>query len=151
MSAHAEKIAHSKTIDEQFIDWESHVFGFGYGTGEEHTLTALKRFFELFGHEPDRPNSYSYEVLEASITPTVAWLMINILCHADIIEYGTSPRYGWLTRKGEALKAYLASKSVSELENLVCSTDEDYAMCGPDTCNCAALGSKCTNAVMALA
>ncbi|GAG02270.1 unnamed protein product, partial [marine sediment metagenome] len=35
-----------KTIEEQFIDWESEVFGFGYGSGEEHILKALKEFFE---------------------------------------------------------------------------------------------------------
>jgi hypothetical protein len=32
--------------DKNFIDWESQVFGYGYGTGEEYTLKALQVFIE---------------------------------------------------------------------------------------------------------
>lgn len=125
----------SKTIEESFIDWESTAFGFGYGTGEPHVLGALKNFFAAFGVD-DRPASYDYQKLEAAVTPTVAWLLINRMCRIDIIEYGTSPRFGWLTKEGEALKAFVDSKSAEYLAELVCNTSEDTNVCYPDTCNC---------------
>lgn len=140
----------TKTIDESFIDWESNVFGFGYGTGEEHTLGALKSFMAAVGRD-DAAHAYEYPKLEAAVGPTVAWLLINTLCKhgVDIIEYATSPRFGWLTTEGEALKAYLATKSVAELEELCCSRSEDHCVCYPDACNCGPNGyqegRKCLN------
>jgi hypothetical protein len=122
-----------KGDDEFFIDWENHVFGFGYGTGEEHVISALRQFFTLLRDG----RSYWYEDLEAALTPTVAWLMINVLCHADVIEYGTSPRGGWLTSSGQALAQYMKSKSVEELLELEIDPPE-YIHCYPDRCNCAA-------------
>ncbi len=96
----------NKITDKNFVEWESHVFGFGYGTGEEHTIKALMRFFSLL--ENDR--SYDHTVLEKEMGATVAWLLLNVFGHADIIEYGTSIRYGWLTEKGEFLRDYLKGK-----------------------------------------
>ena len=32
----------AKALGDSFADWESHVFGCGYGTGEPHVLAALK-------------------------------------------------------------------------------------------------------------
>jgi hypothetical protein len=107
----------SKTIDENFIDWESHVFGFGYGTGERHTLGALKGFFGAIGDERGS-HTYNYETIERALGPIVTWLLINALCKADIIEYGTSPRYGWLTDEGKELQAYLARHTLDELVEL---------------------------------
>jgi len=124
-----------KTLDENFRDWESTAFGFGYGSGEEHILPALKRFLALCRNEPSG-RSYDYRELEADLTPTVAWLLINRLCQQDIIEYGTSPRFGWLTHKGEALQTYTASKTEDELAEVVCVYDSDYPHCYPDACNC---------------
>lgn len=31
-----------RTLESYFADWESSAFGLGYGTGEPHTLAALK-------------------------------------------------------------------------------------------------------------
>jgi hypothetical protein len=63
--------------------------------------------------------------------------MINILCKADILDYGTSPRYGWLTyEKGKLLGDYLENKTADELYDLVMSTTEDTPMCGSNYCNC---------------
>lgn len=141
-----------KTIEESFIDWEANVFGFGYGTGEDHTLAALKSFMAAVGRDDeDMPHAYDYQKLEAAVGPAVAWLLINILCrHAvDIIEYGTSPRYGWLTREGVALKEFLATKTVDELVTLCCERTEDNPGCAPDVCNCGPHGyeegRKCLN------
>lgn len=124
-----------KTLEDYFIDWEGHVFGYGYGTGEQYTIPALKLFFECLENGRGT-NSYNFEVLERVLGQTTAWLLINILCHADIIEYGTSPRFGWLTNKGERLKKFLFGKSKDNLYDLVMSTDENYIHCYPDACNC---------------
>jgi hypothetical protein len=128
----------SKTIEQNFADWESSAFGFGYGTGEYPVLDALKDFFAAFG-VGDRPNSYDYDVLERKVGKAVTWLLINRLCSYSVgaIQYGTSPRYGWLTPEGEALKAFVDSKTVDELVEIVCSNDD---VCYPDACNCGETG-----------
>lgn len=130
----------AKTLDENFIDWEASAFGFGYGTGEPHVLGALKSFFDLIGVDRESPRSYDYNKLEAAFGAPVTWLLINALCRHDIIEYGTSPRFGWLTAEGEALKAFVDSKTVDELVDLVCSTTQDSIICHPNACNCGAHG-----------
>lgn len=125
----------TKTIEQHFADWESDVFGFGYGSGEEHIIGALKTFMEAipFDHL-DKP--YDYRILEQAVGPAACWLLINALCHADIIEYGTSPRHGWLDRPhGVALQNFIIAHSVDELVKM---TDQpsDYAPCYPGHCNC---------------
>lgn len=126
-----------KTLDQHFADWESHVFGFGYGTGEAHTIPALMKFMSLCV-EHDTGRAYDYQKLEEELTPTVAWLLINRLCGygVDIIEYGTSPRCGWLTSQGEALRDYLAGKTLDQVVAIVCSRTEHDEECYPDVCNC---------------
>lgn len=133
-----------KTKEEQFIDWEGEVFGFGYGTGEEHTLKVLRSFMDSL----ENGRSYDHENLEKKLGATVAWLMINILCKADILEYGTSPRYGWLTEKGEKLKNFIGNKSVDDLYNLVTRVSDTYVSCGKTYCNCNppdSFNKKCPN------
>lgn len=122
----------TKTIDDYFRDWESEVFGYGYGTGEVHIVTALRRFLEHCTEGPYK-RSYDYSVLEQELGATVAWLLINTLCHVNIVEYGTSPRYAWLTEQGTRLRDYMLSKTVAELTKLAPS---DYIHCGSDYCNC---------------
>ena len=121
-----------KTIDQFFADWESHYFGYGYGSGEEHTLSALKTFMGAM-----RVNgNYDYKILEEACTPAVAWLLINTLCKADVLEYGTSPRYGWLTPNGTALAHYIRAQSLEQLLSVVEEADIEYTPCFPDYCNC---------------
>lgn len=140
----------TKTIEQNFADWEGNVFGFGYGTGEPHTVAALKGFFDAVGRD-DAAHGYDYKKMEEALTPTVAWLMINILCRygVDIIEYGTSPRYGWLTSEGEALRDFVKAHTVDELVDICCSRTEGDDMCYPDACNCGPegyqKGVKCPN------
>jgi hypothetical protein len=124
------------TIEKNFIDWENHVFGFGYGTGERYTIGALKNFL---AEVPSR-GAYDYVVLNAAVGADVAWLLINILCRHDIIEYGTSPRYGWLTPQGTALKEFILSRSLDDLEKLACEATEGNDYCAPDCCNCGPKG-----------
>lgn len=124
-----------KTAEQSFSDWESTTFGYGYGTGEPHTLRVLKAFMDAIGRD-DEPHAYEYERLEQAVTAPVAWLLINRLCQVDIIEYGTSPRFGWLTEEGEALRSFLSGKTVDELVDICCDRTEDNPPCYPDACNC---------------
>ncbi len=101
--------------DKEFVKLENRIFGYGYGSGEEYTLRALKNFLRRTGSS----KNYDYRVFETDLGETITWLMINALCKADIIEYGCSPRFGWLTGKGEELKEYLEGKSVDELYDLL--------------------------------
>lgn len=139
-----------KSIEDSFRDWESNAFGFGYGSGEEHVIPALRRFMELCS-EPPLGGSYDYRKLEAELGPAVAWLLINMLCHhrIDMIEYGTSPRCGWLTKTGERLKEFMLSKTSDELVELATNYDQDHTICMPDACNCGPKGyvegRKCPN------
>lgn len=140
-----------KTIEESFIDWEANTFGFGYGTGELPILTAFKVFMATIPADPRLPNGYDYQKIEAQLGPTVTWLLINILCRhtVDIIEYGSSPRFAWLTPKGMRLKAFMDTKTNEELYELCVSRDEEYIVCYPDACNCGPNGYqegvKCEN------
>ena len=133
-----------RTLESYFADWESNAFGFGYGTGEEHTLAAIKTFFATVGEgEPDdRKHCYDNRKLEDALTPTVAWLLINALAKwdVDVIEYGTSPRFAWLTKNGVRLKDFLATKSVDELVDICCADCGENPGCGTNHCNCGPRG-----------
>lgn len=120
-----------KAIEQHFTDWESHAFGYGYGTGEEHVIGALKSFLAAV-HEK---GNYDYEHLERAVTAPVAWLLINALIKNGKIEYGTSPRYAWLTPSGKALQEFVGSRTVEQLYELT-SVEESYTHCYPDHCNC---------------
>ncbi len=106
----------------QFVLWVDKNLGYGYGSGEEYTFAALKKFLELCSGENE---SYDYRDLEKHLTPTVAWLMINLLCGNNIIEYGTSPRFAWLDDEGKELKKFVEKYSLSELVELYCNLTEE--------------------------
>lgn len=131
-----------KTLDDHFIDWESETFGFGYGTGEEYVLPTLKRFLEAM---PDMAedgvgastNCYDHELLSFQFTPVVAWLMLNALGQAGLIDYGTSPRYGWLSETGIALRRYVAARTIEQLHEILERDDgEHFIHCYRGHCNC---------------
>lgn len=120
----------AKSPEDYFRDWEDTAFGFGYGSGERHILPHLKRFLELC-----RPQ-YDHNELEQELGPEIAWLLINALAHSDVIEYGTSPRYGWLTPHGKLLQQFVLSKTADELVKLATHKPKDYVACYPNACNC---------------
>lgn len=130
-----------RTLDDHFRDWEGEVFGYGYGTGEHYVLPALKTF--LANCDRSETGFYHHEQLEAAVGPAVAWLLINALVSADIIDYGTSPRGGWLSPQGLALKAYVAERSDDQLYDVVTASDNDGAPligCHREHCNCGPKG-----------
>ncbi len=123
-----------RTIEDHFIDWESETFGLGYGTGEPHVLSSLRVFLDLCREGPYQ-HSYDYQKIEATLGGPVTWLLINILGKAHLIEYGTSPRFAWLTKQGIALQNFMLSRDVDALVDLVCLA-KDPALCSPSFCNC---------------
>lgn len=131
----------AKSMDKHFTDWESHVFGLGYGTGEQYILSALKHFMDAIGRpEDDLPHAYLHDKLESAVGNTTAWLLITMLVRANIIEYGTSPRCGWLTPQGEALRTYISGKTVEDLMALTGLQIDEADFCQPDFCNCGPTG-----------
>lgn len=105
-----------------FKSWEQEVFGFGYGTGEAHTLEVLRTFLAMCEPKDHGVYSYDYRVMEEGLGAASFWLMLNVLCHADIIEYGTSPRFGWLTPQGVELRKYVLAHDVGHLYD-ICMDD----------------------------
>ncbi len=126
----------TKTQDQYFVDWESFAFGFGYGTGEPHLIPVIKDFLEHLASK--RP--YDYREIEAKFGPVVGWMMINKMCELDVIEYGTSPRGGWLTEHGQRLADYVSERSAEQLIDLVTEFPDGYIHCYPDACNCGPQG-----------
>ena len=124
-----------KSLSSYFADWESLVFGFGYGTGERPVLTALAGFMSVL-----IDNRYEYKDVEVKIGEVPAWLLINALCSAGVVEYGSSPRYGWLTPQGVNLKEFILSVSIDDLVKFATS-HSDY--CTPHYCNCE--NERCDN------
>ena len=130
-------MSETKTLEQYFSDWEGDTFGFGYGSGEEHILPALRTFFEAFKEDK---RSYDYRDLEEACGPATAWLLINALCRVRCIEYGTSPRFAWLTKEGERVRDFVLSHSFDELGEICCNQPEDSIRCYPDACNCGPKG-----------
>ena len=115
--------------NKHFKDWENLVFGYGYGSGERFIMFGLKDFLSFIPKE----GNYDFEKLEEGVGSLVAWLFINLFCHNDLIEYGTSPRFSWLTEKGKILKEYFEGKTVDELLQIL---EEESVICMPTYCNC---------------
>lgn len=120
--------------DKHFREWEQDAFGYGYGTGEAHILPVLWSFMAHLEHG----HAYSAEVMEEVLGSTVAWLLINVLCRTHILDYGTSPRYGWLRVQGERLRDYMLNQTPEALY-VIATQDFDYdePLCSRWWCNCA--------------
>lgn len=129
----------SEELDKYFIDWENYVFGYGYGTGDKPVLNTIKKFFEMC----NKDNFYSYSASDT--TDSSIWLLINIFCHNNIIEYGGSPRNGWLTLTGQALKSYIDTRSIDQLYNLITAVSWDYQYCVPGEGGCLCEIKSCVN------
>jgi hypothetical protein len=121
-----------KITDKHFRDWEADTFGFGYGTGEMPILQCLQKFFSML----EDGRMYNYENMQKEFGELSTWLLINYLCHADILEYGTSPRYGWITEKGEMIRDYLAGADIVKVYNMLMDDTEDSIRCLRSHCNC---------------
>ena len=109
----------------QFKQWEQRVFGAGYGSGELPILGAVKMFFNCL--EDDR--NYDYKRLEKEMGDTVTWLLINAFDKGNVIEWGTSARFGWLTFCGEFVRDFIKNKTPEELYEIVMEDGEAICEC----------------------
>lgn len=107
--------------EKHFIEFQSEVFGYGYGTGDEHTLRAIKGFLAAING-----CTYDYRLIENTVGPQIAWLLINMFCHADLIDYGTSPRFGWLSDSGLRLKEFVDARTVEEMGAILAQETQDF-------------------------
>jgi hypothetical protein len=113
------KLTSEEKKEGRFRRWESDTFGYGYGTGEMPVLRSVRVFFENL--TPD--NKYDHETLDRFLGGAITWLLINAFAKSDTIEYGTSPRYGWLTEKGVFVKDFIKDKTDIELYELIMRED----------------------------
>lgn len=124
-----------KTVEEYFLDWETHLFGYGYGTGETPVLTALNDFLKAIPMNVRGSYQYDYKVLEKAVGASTAWLLLNILIRDNKIEYGTSPRYGWLSEDGIALSKFFKDHTLDKIIKTVCYNNNS-TYCWPEQCQC---------------
>jgi len=124
--------------DKNFADWHAAYFGYGYGSGEEFWIPALH---DLFGKVMAERTSYAYDQLERMFGGLAAWLLINTLCEARVLEYGTSPRFGWLAQEGELLRDYFVSRTPEQVSEVACSSRDDR--CLVNWCNCTMTAKPC--------
>ena len=132
----------TRTMDSYFADWEREAFGYGYGTGEQYTILAVRAFFALCT-QARGVYHYDYEELEARLVPIVAWLLINVLAGNGLLDYGTSPRYGWLTENGKILRDYMLQKNIEDLRAVALHeiTEDRTSEC----CCCGSENGICPN------
>ena len=123
----------TKTLQQYFADWEANAFGFGYGTGEMYVIACILEFMENLKDG----RSYDYSNLYHHHGPVSTWFLINALARGPCptIEYGTSPRFGWLTKGGEELRKFMLNYSCDQLYEFTCIGDNDI-VCYPYACNC---------------
>lgn len=114
--------------ENKFRQWESRVFGYGYGNGEWPILSVVKVFFDNL----DDGKRYDFRTLEKKLGETVTWLLINALCREDVIEYGTSPRFGWLSPCGEFVRDFVKSKTPDELYEIIMADKDEIDFCECD-------------------
>lgn len=110
---------------QQFQQWESRIFGAGYGSGELPILKVVKVFFNSL----ERDRSYNYEKLEKELGDTITWLLINAFNKGRVIEWGTSARFGWLTSCGEYVRDYIKNKTPEELYEIAMEDDQCICEC----------------------
>jgi hypothetical protein len=125
--------------DKHFREWEQEAFGFGYGTGEAYILPILSRFFRALTHGVGSHNAghYDAERLAAQLGDAHTWFLLNVLCRMDVIAYGTSPQYGWLTTLGQRLFSYVRVRTPHQLYAIVTQDGEPaQPLCSRTSCHC---------------
>lgn len=120
--------------DKHFIDWQAEIFGYGYGTGEQYYLPALHTFFSTLKDG----RSYTSRDLEEKLGPLGAWMLICALCKDKVINYGSSPRVGFIDHRPEvdALRDYVVAHTPDQLYEIACGYDKNYIHCYSHFCNC---------------
>jgi hypothetical protein len=123
-----------KTLDELsldelgFIEFEHRV------GGAPHVSRALKGLCEVVPL-----GGCDCQIVERALTAPVAWLMINALRHADIIEQGPSMRSIRFTDRGVFLAEFVRVRSVENLAELI---DESASETPSPCCGISSKGLK---------
>lgn len=120
----------TKSLADYFVDWYGSALGFGYGTGDVYYCEALTKFFKNVDGEQ---GSYKFEDMEKKVGKDAFWFLISIFGNSDFIEYGTSPRYGWLTEKGKLARQFVNHIGEDLYDEV--NRDSDYIECYKDYCN----------------
>lgn len=96
----------------EFYKIADEMCGYGYGTGEYVIVPLIKKFLTLC-----KANDYKYDhsEIEKKLGQAITWFLINGLCKLDVIEYGTSPRFAWISGDKEDLVHAIVKSSDDEL------------------------------------
>lgn len=90
---------------EQFDDWYNKLIILTYGElSDEDVLDAFKTILQWKADGV----FISDEIPESKYTVTEYWLYLSLLY--DCVEYGTSPRGGWLTDLGKKILDFLNNR-----------------------------------------
>jgi len=70
--------------------------------------------------------------MEEKLGDIVAWLIINAFASSNVIDYGTSARYGWLTSCGEFVRDFIKDKTAEELYDILMEDGHENPICECD-------------------
>lgn len=116
--------------DRMFASLCSDKLGWGAYGGDEALYPALRSF--LMWCTPSEGSgvpAYDYRDVSEVIGAAAAWLLVYALVRADLVEYGTSPRFGWLTPEGCWLRDYVKNRTPEQLAD-VHQADDGRRMLG---------------------
>ena len=107
--------------DAQFYKWFDEHFGYCYGSGVPEIVNLLLLFFSVI---PWR-KPYKHTNIEVLLGVPAAWLLINLFCIDRVVEYGVSPRCGWLTEKGNSLRVFMCAQGKARLLEIIEKGDDN--------------------------
>lgn len=95
----------------KFQSLYSEQLGWGNYGSEQALCVSLKDFLDSIPLDC----GYDHELLATKVGAAFAWSLIYQFVALGWINYGTSPRYGWLEGDGVWLKAFVATRSADDL------------------------------------
>ena len=94
-----------------------------YAYGDEYpTLKMLSTAFKIFNKSEMNEQLYTYDyrkLIDILKSEELAWATIHLLDAHEMIDWGTSIRFGWLDGKGVNLREYFEKYTVDELYQAV--------------------------------
>lgn len=96
-------------------------FECGYGTGEQYTIPIMYKFMELLAER-----SYDFQVMSVAFGEVTTWVLIELLARCDLIDWGTSSRFGWITERGEQLRDMMRKFTQEEMYEIVTAIPNDF-------------------------
>ena len=84
-----------------------------YGELDEIFIDDIKKIIQYIKDE-DKENPYLFDNKQSCY-----WYIVSILHNCDFIDYGTSPRFPWLTQTGKALAEEINIMTKDDFEYLL--------------------------------